>query len=140
MAVSSRQFTHCSTIPVFPFSSRVALSRTQVSCSSSAPTSMDSGALRKKFLEFPYVSAPHRNLMLELISSMETRIGDSLQPCTLPPDAQYFENPNGSAHASLHLRSGVSSSQVTYPFFFLHVCSWSSNGYGVYIGKYIVDK
>lgn len=48
---------------------------------------------------------------------METRIGDSLQPCTLPPDAQYFENPNGSAHASLHLRSGVSSSQVTYPFF-----------------------
>lgn len=45
---------------------------------------------------------------------METRIGDSLQPCTLPPDVQYFENPNGSAHASLHLRSGVSSSQIDF--------------------------
>ncbi|KAL3616002.1 hypothetical protein CASFOL_040300 [Castilleja foliolosa] len=67
--------------------------------------------LKSKFMEFPYVSASHKNLMLELLSSVDTRLGPSLQSCTLPPDVQHFGNPTGSARASLHLRSGLPSSQ-----------------------------
>ncbi|KAI3452025.1 hypothetical protein Pfo_008690 [Paulownia fortunei] len=93
-------------------SSRRSVSRTRFSCSSA---SMDSGdELRAKFMEFPYVSGPHRNLMVELLSSVETRLGSSLQPCTLPPDAQHFGNPTGTAHASLQLRSGLPSSQIDF--------------------------
>ncbi|PIN10101.1 Red chlorophyll catabolite reductase [Handroanthus impetiginosus] len=77
--------------------------------------SMDSGdELRAKFLEFPYVSGAQRNLMLELVSSVETRLGPSLQPCTLPPDIQHFGNPTGTASASLHLRPGLPSSQIDF--------------------------
>ncbi|KAK6128978.1 hypothetical protein DH2020_037285 [Rehmannia glutinosa] len=76
---------------------------------------MDSGdELRAKFMEFPYVSGSQRNLMVELLSSVDSRLGSSLQPCTLPPDVQHFENPTGSARASLHLRSGLPSSQIDF--------------------------
>ncbi|KAL3646280.1 hypothetical protein CASFOL_011460 [Castilleja foliolosa] len=70
--------------------------------------------LKSKFMEFPYVSASHKNLMLELLSSVDTRLGPSLQSCTLPPDVQHFGNPTGSARASLHLRSGLPSSQIDF--------------------------
>lgn len=63
-------------------------------------------------MEFPHVSAPHRDLMVELLSSVETRLGSSLQPCILPPDVQRFENPAGTASASLQLRPGLPSSQI----------------------------
>ena len=67
-----------------------------------------------KFKEFPYVSAPHRNLMVDLVSTVENRLGSQLLPCSLPPDVQYYQNQSGSAHASLHTRSGnkPSHSQV----------------------------
>ncbi|KAL0377716.1 UNVERIFIED_CONTAM: Red chlorophyll catabolite reductase, chloroplastic [Sesamum radiatum] len=90
-------------------SSRLSLSvsRTRLSAS------MDSSdKLRAKFMEFPHVSAPHRDLMLELLSSVETRLGSSLQPCTLPPDVQHFGSPTGTASASLQLRPGLPSSQI----------------------------
>ncbi|KAK4488375.1 hypothetical protein RD792_004136 [Penstemon davidsonii] len=76
---------------------------------------MDSGdSLRAKFMEFPYASTQQRNLMVELLSSVETRLGPSLQSCTLPPDVQHFRNPTDTAHASLHLRSGLPSSQIDF--------------------------
>ncbi|KAG8384386.1 hypothetical protein BUALT_Bualt04G0112700 [Buddleja alternifolia] len=92
--------------------SRASLSRTRRFASSSSSASMDE--LRAKFMEFPYVSAPHKDLMLELLSSVDNRIGSSLQPCTLPTDVQHFGNPTGTASASLHLRSGVVSSQIDF--------------------------
>ncbi|KAL9158164.1 hypothetical protein ABFS82_08G049500 [Erythranthe guttata] len=101
--------------------------RFQQACRRSAPApvyrtrfsrpsaSMDSGdELRAKFMEFPYASAPQRDLMVELLSSVETHLGPSLHPCTLPSDVQHFGNPDGTAHASIHLRSGLPSSQVEF--------------------------
>lgn len=60
------------------------------------------------------MSVPHRELMVELVSTMENRLGTSLLPCTLPSHVQYFENQTATAHASLYVRSGNSSSQVDF--------------------------
>lgn len=62
------------------------------------------------------MSAPHRKLMQHLISTVENRLGSQLLPCTLPPDVQYYQNQTGTAHASLHIRSGhkPSHSQIDF--------------------------
>ncbi|KAH0685553.1 hypothetical protein KY290_020128 [Solanum tuberosum] len=83
----------------------------RLSCSSSS-TSMEHH--ESKFKEFPYASVPHRELMVELVSTVENRLGESLLPCTLPSHVQYFENESATAHASLYVRSGNSSSQVDF--------------------------
>ncbi|KAF7844633.1 red chlorophyll catabolite reductase, chloroplastic [Senna tora] len=41
---------------------------------------------RRKFLDFPSVFTPHKNLMLDLVSALENRFDSQLLPCTLPPD------------------------------------------------------
>ncbi|KAL2241682.1 UNVERIFIED_CONTAM: Red chlorophyll catabolite reductase, chloroplastic [Sesamum indicum] len=93
-------------------SSRLPVSRTR---SSGSSASMDSGdELRQKYMEFPYVSGPHRDLMVELLSSVETRLGSSLQPCTLPPHVRHFGNPAGTAYACIQLRHGLPSSQIDF--------------------------
>lgn len=66
----------------------------------------------KKFKDFPYVSPPHRDLMVDLVSMVENRLDSQLLPCTLPPDVQYYQNESGSASASLHIRSGHKPSKV----------------------------
>ncbi|KAG5535637.1 hypothetical protein RHGRI_023405 [Rhododendron griersonianum] len=76
-----------------------------------APQSEDG---RKRFMEFPYVSAPHRDLMVDLFSTMESRLGSYLLPCTLPPDVQYYHNEGGTALASLHVRSGLKPSPIDF--------------------------
>ncbi|ESQ47044.1 hypothetical protein EUTSA_v10027845mg [Eutrema salsugineum] len=70
--------------------------------------------LRRKFMEFPYLSATGRQLMVELMSTMEDRLQSQLLPCSLPPDVRNFKNPNGSAEASLHIRSGQKSSLIDF--------------------------
>lgn len=70
--------------------------------------------LRQKFMEFPYVSPTRRELMVDLMSTLEDRLHSQLLPCTLPPDVRNFKNPNGSAEASLHIRSGEQSSPVWF--------------------------
>ncbi|CAM8986640.1 unnamed protein product [Rhodiola kirilowii] len=69
---------------------------------------------RSRFLEFPYASTPVRNLMVELVSMVEDRLGSQLQPCSLPEDVQFYQNETGSSQASLHIRSGFHSSQVDF--------------------------
>ncbi|KAK9285885.1 hypothetical protein L1049_025086 [Liquidambar formosana] len=69
---------------------------------------------RRRLKDFPYVSAPHRDLMVELVSTVETRLDPHLLPCTLPPDVQYYQNPTNTAHASLHIRSGHKSSPIDF--------------------------
>ncbi|KAG2238474.1 hypothetical protein Bca52824_092266 [Brassica carinata] len=61
--------------------------------------SMDQNVLllRQKFMDFPY-----------------DRLHSQLLPCTLPPDVRNFKNPNGSAEASLHIRSGEKSSPIDF--------------------------
>ncbi|RID77238.1 hypothetical protein BRARA_A00166 [Brassica rapa] len=70
--------------------------------------------LRQKFMEFPYVSPTRRELMVDLMSTLEDRLHSQLLPCTLPPDVRNFKNPNGSAEASLHIRSGEQSSPIDF--------------------------
>lgn len=65
-------------------------------------------------MDFPYVSAPHKALMVDLVSTVESRLGSLLNPCSLPPDVQSYQNETGTAHAALHLRSGVQSSQIDF--------------------------
>lgn len=69
---------------------------------------------RKKFKDFPYVSPPHRDLMVDLVSMVENRLDSQLLPCTLPPDVQYYQNESGSASASLHIRSGHKPSKIDF--------------------------
>ncbi|KFK30321.1 hypothetical protein AALP_AA7G246700 [Arabis alpina] len=70
--------------------------------------------LRRKFMEFPYVSTTRRELMVDLISTVEDRLQSQLLPCSLSPDVQNFKNPNGSAEASLRIRSGEKSSPIDF--------------------------
>ncbi|KAL0726209.1 hypothetical protein Bca4012_022302 [Brassica carinata] len=70
--------------------------------------------LRQKFMDFPYVSPTRRQLMVDLMSTLEDRLHSQLLPCTLPPDVRNFKNPNGSAEASLHIRSGEKSSPIDF--------------------------
>ncbi|OIT29671.1 PREDICTED: red chlorophyll catabolite reductase, chloroplastic [Nicotiana attenuata] len=100
--------------PSLPSSSRsVFLRKRRLSCSSSKYMEQQNEN-KSKFKEFPYVSVPHRELMVELVSTVENRLGTSLLPCTLPCNVQYFENSTATAHASLYVRSGHSSSQVDF--------------------------
>ncbi|KAK4416199.1 Red chlorophyll catabolite reductase, chloroplastic [Sesamum alatum] len=95
-------------------SPRCRLPVSRIRCSGLS-ASMDSGdEMRAKLMEFPYVSAPHRDLMVEMLSSLDTKLGSSLQPCALPPDVQHFGNPAGTAYAAMQLRPGVPSSQVDF--------------------------
>ncbi|XP_076946722.1 red chlorophyll catabolite reductase, chloroplastic-like [Bidens hawaiensis] len=66
------------------------------------------------FTDFPYVSAPHRDLMLDLVSTVETRLNSFLNPCNLSPDVQSYQNETGTAHAALHVRSGLQMFQVDF--------------------------
>lgn len=84
------------------------------SSSSSSLTDPQYGGGRSRFIEFPHVSAPHRDLMVELVSAVEARLDSYLLPCTLPPDVQYYENQSGTAQATLHVRSGHDSSPIDF--------------------------
>lgn len=106
--------------PITTPRSRFSASRSRFRCSSAATSnSMDSGKV--KLMEFPYASVPTKKLMVELLSTVDDQLGSSLQPsCTLAPDVQYFGNSTDTAHASLHLRSGLPSSQVRFLLFFCY--------------------
>jgi hypothetical protein len=73
---------------------------------------------RSKFLEFPYVSAPHKNLMLDLVSKVEDRFQSQLLPCSLPPDVQYYKSNSGTSQVSLHITPGNTDSPVIFPLLF----------------------
>lgn len=102
--------------PISTTRSRFSASRSRICCSSAATSDpMDSN--RAKFMEFPYASGTTKKLMVELLSAVEEKLGSSLQStCTLAPDVQHFGNSSDTAHASLHLRSGLPSSLVPFSF------------------------
>lgn len=97
-------------LTAFPSSSFYSpVSRIRISCCCSSSPLMDP---LPKFKELPFVPASQRDLMLDLVSTLETRLSSSLLPCSLPPDVQYYRNQNGTAEGSLYIRSGVPSSPV----------------------------
>ncbi|XVF17696.1 hypothetical protein REPUB_Repub10bG0146000 [Reevesia pubescens] len=95
-----------------PPSSRPQIFASSLSSSSPASSSMDNTP--RKFMDFPFVTAPHKKLMIDLVSTVENRLESQLKPCTLPPDVQYYYNQSGTSQGSLHIRSGHSSSQVDF--------------------------
>lgn len=52
--------------------------------------------------------------MVDLVSTVEDRLGSQLLPCTLPPDVQHCQNEAGNAQATLHIRSAHESSKVDF--------------------------
>nr|GFA33112.1 red chlorophyll catabolite reductase, chloroplastic [Tanacetum cinerariifolium] len=78
-------------------------------CCATLPSSGDKKQL---LMDFPYVSAPHKKLMVDLVSSVEGRLDGLLNPCSLPPDVQSYANETATAHAALHLRTGLNESPV----------------------------
>ncbi|CAN0864132.1 Pentatricopeptide repeat-containing protein At1g11290, chloroplastic [Linum grandiflorum] len=104
----------------FPSSSSASFKPTKqtviaLSSLSSSQMSSSDEERQYKFMEFPFVSQPHRDAMVDLVSTVEDRLGsDHLLPSALPPDVQYCRNDSGSAHASLHIRPGRDSSPVDF--------------------------
>ncbi|XP_038718290.1 red chlorophyll catabolite reductase, chloroplastic-like [Tripterygium wilfordii] len=102
---------HCSlTAPAASLPS-IKSSRPKISAISSMEQHNDGS---RKFIEFPFVSAPHKDLMVGLVSTVENRLGSQLHTCTLPLDVQHYQNPSGSAQASLYIRSGIEPSLVDF--------------------------
>ncbi|XP_054797203.1 red chlorophyll catabolite reductase, chloroplastic [Prosopis cineraria] len=98
--------------PPPPPPSRTSVYTSSISCSAAAMAAHDEG--RKKFLDFPFVSTSHKNLMLDLVSEVENRFNSQLLPCTLPPDVQYYQSQTGTAQGSLQIRSGQNNSPVDF--------------------------
>ncbi|XP_065876466.1 red chlorophyll catabolite reductase, chloroplastic [Euphorbia lathyris] len=118
MAISSYNILHSSfffpsTTPLSPKLSTIKISASSSTSSASSEMDLHSQG-RAKFLEFPFVSAPHRDLMVDLVSTVENRLGSQLLPCTLPLDVQHCRNETATAQASLHIRSGHQSSAVDF--------------------------
>lgn len=62
--------------------------------------------------EFPYLPPSHRDLMLDLRSAVEARLGPHLLPSAVPPDVLSFHSPSGASHGALDIRSGGRDSPV----------------------------
>ncbi|PKA63778.1 Red chlorophyll catabolite reductase, chloroplastic [Apostasia shenzhenica] len=63
---------------------------------------------------FPYLPPANRNLMLDLLAAVDRRLNPSLLPSTVPPGVLLFQNPQGSSHGSVDIRSGSPSSSVDF--------------------------
>ncbi|EEF38771.1 red chlorophyll catabolite reductase, chloroplastic [Ricinus communis] len=113
MAISFCHVSH------FPFTAKPSLplksSRSPFFAASSSSSIMElHNQGRSRFLEFPFVSVPQRELMVDLLSAVENRLGSQLLPCTLPPDVQYCRNQSGNAQAAFHIRSANQNSPVDF--------------------------
>eukprot|EP00262_Sarcandra_glabra_P001233 TRINITY_DN1125_c0_g1_i2.p1 TRINITY_DN1125_c0_g1~~TRINITY_DN1125_c0_g1_i2.p1 ORF type:complete len:303 (-),score=39.29 TRINITY_DN1125_c0_g1_i2:277-1185(-) len=73
---------------------------------------MSSSSDRRKLMDFPHLSATHRNLMVEILSEIEMRIGSQLLPSSIPQDLEYFENQAGSSQGAMSIRSGDKDSKI----------------------------
>lgn len=67
----------------------------------------------QKLMEFPHLTAAHKDLMVSLISAMETRLDSHLLASSVvPPDVEFYQNDQGTSQGSLHIRLGLPSSHV----------------------------
>ncbi|KAK7276981.1 hypothetical protein RIF29_18130 [Crotalaria pallida] len=93
----------------FPSSSRSSL-KLSVCCSAME----DESGRSSKFKEYPFVSVPHKSLMLDLVSTLENRLQSQLLPSTLPPYVQHCQNTTSTNQASLHFRAGHPDSSIDF--------------------------
>lgn len=67
----------------------------------------------QKPMEFPHLTAAHKDLMVSLISALETRLDSHLLASSaVPPDVEFYQNDQGTSQGSLHIRRGLPSSHV----------------------------
>ncbi|ONK55313.1 uncharacterized protein A4U43_UnF5140 [Asparagus officinalis] len=76
--------------------------------------SMDPTVSKPAVTGFPYLPPSHRDLMVDLLSSIEARLGPTLLPSRVPPDVLYFENQQGTSQGALDIRSGAQDSSVDF--------------------------
>ncbi|KAK9109203.1 hypothetical protein Sjap_017263 [Stephania japonica] len=93
---------------------KLSLSLSASSSSTSSFSSMDPQIGRPRFTDFPHLSAPHRDLMVQLVSTVETRLSSHLLPSSLPPDVEYYQNETASSQGTLHIRSAHPDSPVDF--------------------------
>ncbi|CAA6675474.1 unnamed protein product [Spirodela intermedia] len=62
-------------------------------------------------MDFPYLSPAHRDLMLDLLSDTESRLGPHLLPSSVPPDVLSFQSDSGNCKGSLDIRHGADGSK-----------------------------
>ncbi|MQL93492.1 hypothetical protein Taro_026138 [Colocasia esculenta] len=65
-------------------------------------------------MDFPYLSQQHRDLMVELLSAVDERLGPHLLPSSVPPDVLSFQNEPGTCKGALDIRSGADGSTVDF--------------------------
>ncbi|KAF5736142.1 hypothetical protein HS088_TW14G00277 [Tripterygium wilfordii] len=96
----------CTSLPrLFPCGLVVPLAlRHHLSC-------MDS---QRKLMEFPHLSAAHRDLMLSLIMALESRLDSHLLPVSVPPDVEFYQNETTGSQGSLCVRKGHHSSPIDF--------------------------
>nr|AUY61991.1 red chlorophyll catabolite reductase-like [Cymbidium sinense] len=64
--------------------------------------------------DFPHLPPAHRALMLNLLATVDDRLGSELLPSDVSPDVLRFQNPQGSAHGSVDIRAGSQTSPVDF--------------------------
>ncbi|KAH0459902.1 hypothetical protein IEQ34_010565 [Dendrobium chrysotoxum] len=64
--------------------------------------------------DFPYLPPAHRALILNLLATVDDRLGSDLLPSAVPSDVLRFQNPQGSAHGSVDIRTGSQTSPVDF--------------------------
>ena len=101
----------CPVAPAILLAPKISRTRPSFPCRSS----MEKQQLIRgsKLMEFPYLTDPHRDTMVDLISAMENRLGSHhLLPSSVPPDVEHYQNESGTSQGTLHIRCGIDSSPV----------------------------
>ncbi|KAJ8453136.1 hypothetical protein Cgig2_008020 [Carnegiea gigantea] len=100
--------------PVLSRSNLISLS-TRLCCTASPASQMEPQRdERPRFKDFPYAPDPIKDLMVEALSTVESRLATQLVPYTLPLDVEYYTNESGTNHGSLFILSGASSSPIDF--------------------------
>lgn len=77
--------------------------------------SMDEPAAPSPVMEFPHLPPSHRDLMVDLLSTIETQLGTYLLPSAVPSDVLSFRGQGGASQGALDIRSGSQDSSVRLP-------------------------
>ncbi|KAJ6419893.1 hypothetical protein OIU84_029920 [Salix udensis] len=103
-----------STLPLKQISIRKI--RNSVRALSITPFEMEQPMRGRALMEFPHLLAPHKDLMVGLISALDKRLHRHLLPssATVPPDAEYYQNQSGASQGSLCINRGVDSSPIDF--------------------------
>ncbi|XP_020584626.1 red chlorophyll catabolite reductase [Phalaenopsis equestris] len=108
LALTSHSFALLS--PLVPSTSH----RSPSPIPTSTRTSSARASMERSRPHFPFLPPAHRALMFNLLATVDDRLDSALLPCAVPPDVLSFQNPQGSAHGSVHIRSGSQSSPVDF--------------------------